>query len=270
MHALETSSLPQTEVREPKIVSIASGKGGVGKTWFSITLAQALARLGRNVLLFDGDIGLANVDIQTGLDPAQDLRGVIDGHYSLDDAICSCGDTGFDVIAGRSGSGSRASISNANLHFLMNEIFRVSQGYDHVLLDLSAGIDEAVRTLVCRADVTYLVTNDEPTAITDAYALMKLTYQERPDADLRVVVNMAPSQSGGQKTFATLSKVCNTFLSKEPALAGIIRRDEKVGHAIRRQSPLLTRYPGSVAGEDVTAIAKRLSTKRRSLQTANR
>src|SRR3546814_10651946 len=101
------------------MLAVASGKGGVGKTWLSVTLAQALARSGKRVLLFDGDLGLANVDIQLGLQPRNDLGGVLDGSYALKDAVAAYPGGGFDVIAGRSGTGSLANISAARLQQLM-------------------------------------------------------------------------------------------------------------------------------------------------------
>src|SRR5690606_6031064 len=126
--------------------AVASGKGGVGKTWLSVTLAQALARSGARVLLFDGDLGLANVDIQLGLHPRNDLGGVLDGSYALKDAVAAH-EGGFDVIAGRSGSGSLAHVPAARLQQLMEELAVVASGYDRVILDLGAGLERTVRQL---------------------------------------------------------------------------------------------------------------------------
>jgi flagellar biosynthesis protein FlhG len=238
--------------------AVASGKGGVGKTWLSVTLAQALARDGKRVLLFDGDLGLANVDIQLGLQPHNDLAGVLEGSYGLKDAATAHPSGGFDVIAGRSGTGSLANIPAGRLQALMQELAELAPSYDRVILDLGAGLDRTVRQLAAMARTSLVVATDEPTSLTDAYAFIKLAHMQTPDADLRVVVNMASSPAEGERTYATLLKACESFLKISPKLAGVIRRDGKVKDAIRHQVPILTRHPNSPAAEDVEALARRL------------
>ncbi len=240
------------------IISIASGKGGVGKTWFAISLAHAFSKLGRKTLLFDGDIGLANVDIQLGLMPERDLASVIAGKLTLKQSVTPIADAGFDVIAGRSGSGSLAAVPAPRLSALCEQIGALSGAYDRVIVDLGAGIDRTVRTLTAPEGICLVVATDEPTSLTDAYAFIKLTAAERPGADLRILVNMAQSQSDGTRTYETLLKACRGFLQLEPPLAGIIRRDPKVRESIQLQVPLLTRYPNSDAAEDVERVARSL------------
>jgi flagellar biosynthesis protein FlhG len=240
------------------MLAVASGKGGVGKTWLSVTLAQALARDGKRVLLFDGDLGLANVDIQLGLQPHNDLAGVLEGSYGLKDAATAHPSGGFDVIAGRSGTGSLANIPAGRLQALMQELAELAPSYDRVILDLGAGLDRTVRQLAAMARTSLVVATDEPTSLTDAYAFIKLAHMQTPDADLRVVVNMASSPAEGERTYATLLKACESFLKISPKLAGVIRRDGKVKDAIRHQVPILTRHPNSPAAEDVEALARRL------------
>lgn len=251
----------ETEQRQQSctnMLAVASGKGGVGKTWLSVTLAQALARDGKRVLLFDGDLGLANVDIQLGLQPRNDLGGVLDGSYALKDATAAHPSGGFDVIAGRSGTGSLANIPAGRLQQLMQELAELAPAYDWVILDLGAGLDRTVRQLAAMARTSLVVATDEPTSLTDAYAFIKLAHMQTPDADLRVVVNMASSPAEGERTYATLLKACESFLKISPKLAGVIRRDGKVKDAIRHQVPILTRHPNSPAAEDVEALARRL------------
>lgn len=242
----------------PNMIAIASGKGGVGKTWFAITLSQSLAKRGKRVLLFDGDLGLANVDIQLGLTPERDLGGVVDGQLNLKDAITTYKEGPFDILAGRSGSGSLAALSTQKLSELRGDLISIAKTYDYVLVDLGAGVDRSVRQLAGPAAITYVITNDEPTSLTDAYAFIKLGRAANPGADMRVVVNMAANASDGQKTFETMRKACETFLKYSPPLAGIIRRDTKVREAIRAQTPLLVRSPAADAAQDVDAIAARM------------
>lgn len=256
----QPSLAPNTPVRQRgrNILAVASGKGGVGKTWFSITLAHALSMRGQKTLLFDGDLGLANVDIQLGLMPRHDLGSVITGKITLTQAASNFETGGFDVVAGRSGSGSLANIPLSRLQMLGEDLLMAAGSYDRVILDLGAGVEKAVRQLARAAGTILVVTTDEPTSLTDAYAFLKVTAMERPGTDLRVVVNAANSSREGERTYNTLRKACENFLKFSPPLAGIVRRDMKVREAIRNQTPILIRSPNSEAAMDVEALADRL------------
>ena len=241
------------------MIAIASGKGGVGKTWFAITLSHALARRGRKVLLFDGDLGLANLDIQLGLTPKSDLGGVISGKLTMAQAVTRYDDGGFDIIAGRSGSGSLANLPPSRQRVLADDLAQLATQYDHVLLDLGAGIERSVRQLATFAATCIVVFTDEPTALTDAYAFIKVTHTERPETNIQVVANMVNSNKEGERTYNTLSKACQGFLHFSPNLLGIVRRDNKVREAIRHQTSLLIRYPSTEAAVDVESIARKLT-----------
>jgi flagellar biosynthesis protein FlhG len=238
-----------------RTIAIASGKGGVGKTWFAITLAHALARRARRVLLFDADLGLANVDIQLGLTPRQDLGSVIAGRATLPDVALHHADGGFDIIAGRSGSGALSAIEPAVLEQTLVALRAETPHYSAILLDLGAGIDRAVRRMSAWADTLLVLATDEPTSLTDAYAVLKLHAADRPRGDVRIVINQAATRQAGEYTFATLERACQNFLGRAPLLAGIVRRDDRVRDAIRRQALLLSRHPASSAAADVEAIA---------------
>lgn len=237
-----------------RMIAIASGKGGVGKTWFAITLSHALAKQGKKTLLFDGDLGLANVDIQLGLMPKHDLGAVISGKLPLNQAPVPFEEGGFDIIAGRSGSGNLANLTLNRLNALGEDLELLSSIYDHVVLDLGAGVERTVRNLTNHVDTVLVVTNDEPTALTDAYAFIKLTHMERPEQDIRVVINMANSTREGERTYNTILKACQGFLKFSPPLAGVIRRDVKVRETIRNQAPILVRFPNTEAAVDVCAV----------------
>ena len=254
----DKSASPVTSLQCRNMIAVASGKGGVGKTWFSITLCHALARQGKKALLFDGDLGLANVDIQLGLTPEKDLGAVVEGSASLSAAVTRYKDGGFDILAGRSGSGNLSMLATQKLSELRNDLITLSRDYDTVIVDLGAGVERSVRQMAGPAAFSLIVVTDEPTSLTDAYAFIKLARAANPMAEMRIVVNMAANNIEGQKTYETIRKACESFLHYDPPLAGIIRRDNKVRDAIRAQTALLTRSPLSEAAADVEAIARQL------------
>lgn len=264
-----TTPTPAKAPANRNIIAIASGKGGVGKTWFSITLAHALAQAGRRTLLFDGDLGLANVDVQLGITPRGELADVISGEARLEEIVTpfdgGAGKNGFDVVAGHSGSYGLANLAPAKLVALRGELQAYSHQYDWVVLDLGAGIERTVRHMAAQSRACLVITTDEPTAITDAYAYIKLTALERLADGIRVVVNMATSEEDGQRSYATLLRACREFLKIEPPFAGIVRRDDQVKEAIRRQDSLLRRNPNADAARDVDSIARRLDKELRTL-----
>jgi flagellar biosynthesis protein FlhG len=245
------------------LIAIASGKGGVGKTWLSITLAHALARHGRRVLLFDGDLGLANVDIQLGLTPERDLGAVLTGRASLAESALHHEEGGFDILAGRSGSGALAGLDSVALDMILTTLRQATETYDLVLLDLGAGLERPVRRLAASADTLLVLATDEPTSLTDAYAVLKLHAADRSrrndPGDARVIVNQAVNRVAGERTYETLRRACAAFLGQTPRFAGVIRRDERVPETIRRQGLLLTRYPTCGAAEDIEQVCRALS-----------
>ena len=249
---------PVTRNRGSNMFAIASGKGGVGKTWFSITLAHALSKKGQRVLLFDGDLGLANLDIQLGLMPKQDLSNVISGRLTLNQVIVDFPEAGFDIIAGRSGSGGLANIASSRLQMVGDDLALLSANYDTVLMDLGAGIERTVRQLAHNAKTCIVLLTDEPTSLTDAYAFIKIMHADRPEIEIKIVTNVVNSTREGERTYNTLLKACQGFLKISPQLLGVIRRDTRVREAIRSQTPLLTRFPNCEAAHDVELIAENL------------
>jgi flagellar biosynthesis protein FlhG len=253
------SALPATTpLSRGKIIAIASGKGGVGKTWFAITLAHAFARAGRRPLLLDGDLGLANVDVQLGLNPVHDLGGVLAGRVTLEAAAIAHPGAGFEVLAGRSGSGALAALDGAALDAVLTLLQRSAGAWDPVVVVLGAGVEAPQRRLAAAADTLLVVATEEPTSLTDAYAVLKLHARDAPGADARIIVNQATDAASGARTHATLARACETFLRRSIPLAGIVRRDPRVPEAIRRQAPLLTRHPNTAAAQDVEAIVRAL------------
>lgn len=258
--SLAQLSAAQTAAR--KIVAVASGKGGVGKTLLSVTLSHAFARSGQRTLLFDGDLGLANVDVQLGIVPDHDIGMVLAGRLSLPEAVTVYPAGGFDILAGRSGSGRLAAVPARGISELRGDLIALADSYDRVVIDIGAGVEKGLRRLAGIAGRCLIVTTDEPTALTDAYAFIKMMTSQRHPSRIQVIVNMAPSKAEGERTYQVLRKACESFLRLSPPLAGIVRRDKYVRDAIRRQAPLLTRYPSCPAASDVEAMAEKLIRER--------
>lgn len=253
---LSAKTLERT--RGKNMIAIASGKGGVGKTWLSITLAGLLAERGKSVLLFDGDFGLANVDIQLGLSSMQDLGAVLTGATPMNAAVSHYDKGGFDVMAGRSGTGALANIPYSRLQLLHDDLLLLATHYDHVVVDLGAGLEKSVRLFAGSAGTVLVMCTDEPTALTDAYAFIKVIRKEAPEANIQIIVNAASSFKEGERTYHTLAKACESFLGFEPLLCGIIRRDTRVKESIRAQVPTLLSYPDCDALKDVRALLDKI------------
>lgn len=247
---------PTAALQCRNMIAIASGKGGVGKTWFAITLCHALARRKKKVLLFDGDLGLANVDVQLGLMPKRDLNDVIRGRLGLDKVAQRYEEGGFDIVAGRSGQASLSALPSQRLTLLRDQLLEVADLYDVVVMDLGAGVDRTVRMFSATATKTLLVTTDEPTSLTDAYAFIKLGSAAGMSKHISVVINQASSMLEGERTYKTLLKACENFLRLSPPLAGMVRLDPRVKDTIRHQTPILIRSPNADAAEDVQKIAQ--------------
>jgi flagellar biosynthesis protein FlhG len=212
--------LPVNSRPPGQLVAIASGKGGVGKTWFAVTLAHALALQSTRILLIDGDLGLANVDIQLGVMPKLDLGDLLTDSAELDAVIVPIKAGGFDLLPGRSGTGLLGALDTGTLTKMMRILLQTKQTYDTILLDCGAGVDRAARLMVETADTLLLVITEDPTSLTDAYAVLKLLLTERDAAtvDVRVVVNMAGSVAAGLRAYETLANAANGFLQFRPSL----------------------------------------------------
>ncbi len=240
------------------LIAIASGKGGVGKTWLSVTLAHLIARSGRSVLLFDGDIGLANVDVQLGLTPQRDLSSVLSGRNTLKEVITHYADGGFDIIAGRSGSASLATMPLEKLEVIADALRAMQNDYDFVMIDLGAGIEQHVQYLASIASRCLVVVTDEPTSLTDAYAFIKIAQSSKPAPEIGIVINQAATQKEGDATYQAINKACSNFLGISPPLMGVVRRDNKVKDSIRSQKSLLIKAPHSTAASDAALISIKL------------
>ena len=250
--------LGKAKGRDCHIISVASGKGGIGKTWLATTLAHALADADRDVLLFDGDLSLPNVDIQLGIVPEHGISTAIYGDLTLNQVVIRHEEGGFDVITGCSGQDNPAKLSDGRLQALCNDLAQLCGDYDYVLLDLSTGINLTVRQFLACAHTCLIITNDEPTALTDSFSFIRHSHTEFPHLDIKIIVTMDDSIEEGQRTYTTLLSACKGFLNISPPIAGVVQYDDKVSEEIRSQTPIFLYSPDSKAMMAVTAIAENL------------
>ncbi|MBP6985790.1 MAG: MinD/ParA family protein [Alphaproteobacteria bacterium] len=241
------------------IMLIASGKGGVGKTWFSISYAHGLAKKGKKVLLLDGDIGLANIDIQLGIMPQKDLTHYINGECLLKDCVIPYGEGGFDILVGRSGCSQLSSLSVARMADFQSEITQLADRYDQVIIDLGAGLGSTVQKLSQLASQCIVITTDEPSSMTDAYAVIKYLRNYLSHIRVHIVVNQVLGIADGEKIYQNFKKVCLNFMGYTPELAGIIPKDSHVTDAIRNQQPLFQRHPHAMAATQIEKIIWNMS-----------
>lgn len=253
---------PSRRVEPASIIAVGSGKGGVGKTFMSITLASAFAQAGKKTLLVDGDLGLANVDVQLGIAPDTDLAAVIAGWVELEDAVTpvdgGSGQGGFDVLPGRSGSGALAELTSEEVARLAAGLSALALQYDQVILDLGAGIELNCMRLARAADKVVMIITDEPTSMTDAYAFIKVLKGYAPNVEQLITINQCETRAAGQRTYEAVARACQTFLGFRPHLVGTVMRDDGVREAIRSQRTLISTDPSSQPIQDAIAIAHSL------------
>lgn len=238
----------------PRLTAIGSGKGGTGKTFVSLALAQAFADLGERVLICDADLGLSNTSVQLGLAHAGDLPGLLAGRVPFQSALARVetqGHAAFDLLAAPAGTGILAD-ANGETAARLASILRRASAYDRVLIDLGAGIGETVMTLAAEADDVVVVVIPDPASLTDAYAFIKLLLRRTGGRAPALLVNMATGDAEARRTAEALTKSARTFLKTAPVTLGFVPNDMRVVECLRRQVSLWDAYPRSPA---LTAIS---------------
>lgn len=240
-----------------RVIAVTSGKGGVGKTNVSANLGVALAMAGRRVLLMDADLGLANLDVLLGLHPTCNLYHVLGGERTLDEVIVE-GPAGIQVIPASSGLKGMAELSHLEHVGLIRAFSEMSFAPDVLLIDTAAGISDSVVTFSKASHEVLLVVCDEPSSITDAYALVKLLNREHGLFRFRIVANMVRSTQEGQELFRKLSRVSDRFLDVSLDYVGAIPHDEYVRKAVQKQRAVVDAYPRSRAALAFSKLAQKV------------
>lgn len=247
-------------------IAIVSGKGGVGKTNIALNLAYALHRAKQRVLLMDCDLGLANLDVLLGIAPKVSIEQVMLGEAKFADAIVTIEPGGFSLLPASSGVEALGHATSSLRSSFLKHLNAVSREYDYLILDIGAGITEAVQAFASKAAIRIVIVTPEPTSITDAYALIKVLHAQHTMTDFYILVNQAESPAEEKWAFTRLAAACEKFLGITVHSLGAIRSDPTMIQAVRRQEPLLKFAPQSPAGKDLIAAAVRVHKLRGSIQ----
>lgn len=242
----------------PRVISVTSGKGGVGKTNIVGNLAVALRRLGKRVLILDGDLGLANIDIIFGLNPAYNIKHVINGEKDLADVIVE-GPEEIRIIPAGSGLQQLVDLTQGQKLNLLNEFDALEEDFDVFLIDTGAGISSNVIYFGIAAEERIVVVTSEPTSITDAYALIKVMFTKHGTKTFKLLVNMVDHAEEARPVFENLSNAVVRFLKGiSLEYIGFIPRDGNLEKSVRQQCTVIERYPGSPSSKGFAELANRL------------
>jgi flagellar biosynthesis protein FlhG len=246
-----------TTPRPVKVLAIASGKGGVGKTNVTVNLGVALSNLGKEVLLLDADLGLANIDVMLGLHPQYNLLHVLNGSKTLSEIIVE-GPAGLKIIPAASGVQKMAELSSIEHAGMIQAFSEMEQHIDILMIDSAAGIADSVVSFCKAAQEVLVVVCDEPASITDAYALIKLLNREHNVERFHVIANMCRTIQEGRELFDKISLVCDRFLDVTLDFMGIVPFDEELRAAVKKQRSVVDAYPRSKAATAFTHLAKKI------------
>lgn len=239
------------------ITAVTSGKGGVGKTNVSVNLAIGLALKGRSVVLFDADLGLANVDVALGLKSEYNISHVISGERTLEEVIVD-GPCGIKVVPASSGVSGLAELSPQEQAGLIHAFSELSFPVDHLIVDTGAGIDSSVLSFASACEEIIVVVCDEPTSLTDAYALIKVMNTERKVNKFQILANMVENEKQGRDLYRKVSSVVDRFLVAELGFLGSVPWDEYLRKAVQQQKPVIELYPRSASATALRAVVDRV------------
>ena len=242
-----------------KVMAVTGGKGGVGKTNVSLNLAISLSKQGKRVLVLDADLGLANVDVLLGLRVDKNLSHVLRGECTLDDILVT-GPHGVNIAPATSGSKSMAELGQTEHAGLIRAFSELRTEIDVLIIDTAAGISDMVMSFSRAAQDVLVVVCDEPTSLTDAYALIKILNREHGVFKFKIVANMVRSEREGTELFSKLSKVTGRFLDVALELVGVVPFDENIRKSVRTQAAIVDAYPSSPAALAITNLAQKSMT----------
>ena len=241
--------------RPTQIIGIASGKGGVGKTTVSVNLAVMLASLGKKVMIFDADLGLANAQLALGCRTPFNFSHVLSGEKTLGEIIVE-GPSGVKLVPGASGIQHMASLNEAETAGIIQSFSDVDEDLDYFIVDLAAGLSDTVMTFMRACQHRFIVLKNEPSSIADAYGTIKVMIQEHQLDNISLIPNGVASQNEGERLYGSINSVIQNFLGSRVDYLHSITQDEMVLRSIKAGQPLVSFAPSSIASRDFRALAK--------------
>ncbi len=246
-----------------RVITVTSGKGGVGKSSISVNLAIALSRLGNRVIVLDADFGLANVEVMLGIRPQYNLADLMFRGKALSDIVTE-GPENIGFISGGSGIQELTNLSKDQIVYLIQKLVELDERADIIIIDTGAGIADSVIEFVAASSEVLLVATPEPTSITDAYALLKTLNRKTDismqDTVIKMISNRIDDYEEGIELYDKLSLVVSKFLNLKLEYLGAIQQDGSVSKAVMKQRPAIAVYPNSEFSKTITSFAKILCT----------
>ena len=260
---VEERKVDQIRVDQKKtarIISVTSGKGGVGKTSLSVNLAAHLSKQGTKILLIDADLGLSNVEIMLGVTPSYTLKDVIKHGKDIEDVIIN-GPYNLDFISGGNGFLELAELSEIEREEILIKIHKLEELYDIIIIDTGAGISKNVTAFLTISDEIIVITTSEPTALTDAYSIMKVISEEKLKQKIGLIINRVKTKSEFQQASNILISTAKKFLGEEIKSLGYVYEDANVRKTIYKKTPFVIYYPDSKASDCIIDIVANLKLK---------
>ena len=245
------------KAHEVRVISVASGKGGVGKSSISVNLAIAMSRLGVRVLILDADFGLANVDVMLGITSRLDLSYFLRGEKKINEII-QLGHEGVKFISGGSGVNELLSMNEAQLSELLSEIVHIDEPIDVIIMDAGAGVSSTIMQVLLASSETMVITTSEPTSILDAYALVKTIVRHDVSHPLHLLVNKCENMKEAQSVQTGFLAVCDKHLEKNINPLGLISYNHNVTKAIKQQVPIIVSDPSGSTAKEIEMVARQI------------
>lgn len=244
-----------------RVITVTSGKGGVGKSSISVNLAIALSRLGKRVIILDADFGLANIEVMIGIKPKYNLADLMFRGKNLSDIVTK-GPENIGFISGGSGIQELTNLTKNQIIYLIQKLVELDKTTDIIIIDTGAGINDSVLEFITASSEILLVATPEPTSITDAYALLKTLNRKSDfsvdDTVIKVITNRVSSEENGEEIYEKLNIVSSKFLKIKLEYLGYLPLDSTVTSAVIKQQPAISTYPNSEFSKIITSFAKQL------------
>ncbi len=241
-----------------QVIAVSGGKGGVGKTTISVNVSMMLAKMGKRVMLFDADLGLANIDVQLGIKPRLTISDVLKGKASLNE-ICVTGPSGIKIIPGASGVHGLADLDTIQSVELIRSFSAMAEDIDYMLVDVAAGISRQVIQFTHASQNILLVICNDPSSIIDSYAVTKILHQMHNRQHFGVIINKVKSMKEGYDVFLGFQETASRFLNANIEYVGYVPSDDYINIAAREHTPVVSKYPFSPASIAFNELAKGIS-----------